>query len=570
MDKNFRFRSRDGFLFLTSYIGNDEIVKIPQTHKGKPVTGITRKCFANCDNHIKYKITEIIIPDTVLIIERLAFSDLENLEKIHMPKYLVILENYVFYMCFKLTEITLYENVKKIGQSCFELCDSLTKVTCYSKEISVSKSAFNSSLPLQDVSFNLISHLDQSFHVPLTENVFNKFKDYTKEEQNQIISNTNKKQNLKKGLFLSNNSDIISILLENKIKISIHLLNDILDYHIAENNTTIVAMLLEFKESNFSKQDVSNARERKELVDIGLELPTFSEFRKDWKFSKRDGKIIISGYKGLSTEQTIPVSLNDGTPITKICVGEKGGFSGLEVLRIEANFTAIEDSAFIGTSDLKEVVLPESLVMIRSSAFAHCINLEKINFTSTLEFIGDWAFINCQSLINIEFSDFDETDILKKYLKIGSNAFYHCLNLKKIKLSNRINIISYNTFLSCHSLEEIIIPESVLEIGWLAFSECKNLKKVLILGKIKILENGLFSDCENLTEITLPDTLEEISSKAFYKCTSLEEITIPASVKVMEDNIFLNCINLKQVNFLGDVPDDFKEYESFKINKINK
>lgn len=88
--------------------------------------------------------------------------------------------------------------------------------------------------------------------------------------------------------------------------------------------------------------------------------------------------------------------------------------------------------------ELKEVVLPESVIRIEDYAFASCINLEKISLsdktreigkkafsgcialknvfrTQSLSSIGDYAFVACESL---ELFDFDENNI-----NIGESVF---------------------------------------------------------------------------------------------------------------------------------------------------
>ena len=71
---------------------------------------------------------EVIVPDTVEIIEWSAFQDCQNLEKVVISKSLKELGDSAFKNCFKLKEIILPETLEVIGSDIFSGCSSLEKV----------------------------------------------------------------------------------------------------------------------------------------------------------------------------------------------------------------------------------------------------------------------------------------------------------------------------------------------------------------------------------------------------------------------------------------------------------
>lgn len=99
MDNLFEFKEINGFIYLTKYLGNDEVVVIPKTYNGKAVIVIGSYCLYNYRERGLDKIKQIEIPDTVRMIERFAFYHLNNLVKINMPKYLQIIRQYSFSYC---------------------------------------------------------------------------------------------------------------------------------------------------------------------------------------------------------------------------------------------------------------------------------------------------------------------------------------------------------------------------------------------------------------------------------------------------------------------------------------
>lgn len=537
MKSLFRFNTRDGYLFLTSYTGEEEVVEIPTVHKGNSVTGISRKCFLKCEREAKNKIKKIIVPDTVEVIEQNGFADLTSLETVVLPKNLQLIKQYAFKGCKALDDITFHENLKTISTGAFIGCTSLSKITSYSKDVSVGKDAFPNDIPLKDVSLNLIGSLDKYFQANLTKNLILKFDTLNSTERKELISFVNRRQNLKKDLFSLDDSRLIDILLQQKINVTLVALNDYLEYHISKENTAIIAIFLEFKEKNFSKGEIDSLKERKDLVEIGFEYPTFTEFRRDWKFLKRDDQIIVSGYKGILTKQTIPKYLDDGTPITVLDKSNYNNFSTLEILNIEAE-----------------------LIEVKGRTFYNCINLQRITLPDSIKIIDILAFAGCTNLIEIVLPP-DITEI-------NQYAFKDCTTLKEIILPDNLNYIGYQTFSGCGNLVEVIIPPKVTVLSRGAFYNCKNLNKVEILAEIIILEQNVFSNCSSLKKVVLPSTLQAIKSAAFSYCRALEEITIPATVTSINYDAFEGCINLKQVNFLGEVLELYWYNDNIKINKI--
>ena len=91
--------------------------------------------------------------------------------------------------------------------------------------------------------------------------------------------------------------------------------------------------------------------------------------------------------------------------------------------------------------------------------------------------------------------------------------------------------IGWNSFKSCSTVEEVIIPNTVTAIGKWAFSYCDSLKKVTLSENINSISEYAFSACPNLTEITFPSSLNSIGKNAFSFCSNLSKVTMPDSIK---------------------------------------
>ena len=114
--------NEDGTIAVYGYTGTDEKVIIPPTIDEKNVTAIGKCCFE--DN---LTIKEVVLPDTIRIIDYKAFADCKKLETINFPDNLETIGDYAFTTCHSLKSIDL-KNVKKLGECAFQLCISLEEI----------------------------------------------------------------------------------------------------------------------------------------------------------------------------------------------------------------------------------------------------------------------------------------------------------------------------------------------------------------------------------------------------------------------------------------------------------
>ena len=111
---------------LQSYIGNNEVVVIPNT-----VTSINDGAFAFNESLIS-----VIIPDTVSHIGKFAFTECYKLRFVKLPNNLTIISEGVFNNCSKLEYIDIPKSITSIGKSAFhgtnintiELPESVTSI----------------------------------------------------------------------------------------------------------------------------------------------------------------------------------------------------------------------------------------------------------------------------------------------------------------------------------------------------------------------------------------------------------------------------------------------------------
>lgn len=68
------------------------------------------------------------------------------------------------------------------------------------------------------------------------------------------------------------------------------------------------------------------------------------------------------------------------------------------------NVVSIEENAFHGCTDMKDVEIPMSIKTIKKGAFANCSGLIEIFVPASVESIGHGAFVSCHNLKSITVS----------------------------------------------------------------------------------------------------------------------------------------------------------------------
>ena len=228
----------------------------------------------------------------------------------------------------------------------------------------------------------------------------------------------------------------------------------------------------------------------------------------------------ITGYSGNATALYIP-----------------GEIDGHEVV-------AIGDRAFENRTDLRTVMIPDSVTRINGNAFYGCSNLANVTLSKNLESMGSSAFGNCDGLTQIEIpKSLESCDI--SYGSYG--PFRDCDKLKKVKFEEGTTIIATMLFHHCTGIEEIEIPDTVTIIKDSAFEECTNLRSVQIPDTVTKIEPEAFQNCVGLTNIRIPDSVTRIDGGAFYGCSNLVNVTLSKNLESMGNSAFGNCDKLTEI-----------------------
>lgn len=519
------------------HLAFENCVSLTNIQLPKGLTILMPQTFRNCNS-----LEQITLPETLETIEYSAFLYCTALKSIHFPPSLKTIAEYSFLGCNSLTEITLPNTLETVKKNAFAYCSILEKVTA-SETINFShKNIFSDSFKLSSVNLFLLPILSISQQLNCINFFFNQWHTLTEEDKKVLISIIKRRPKLKKALFLHLKADYINLLISEKVKISLDEIDYFLSNSIEKKSPEMTAIFLDYKEKNFSQQTIDEHENQKDLVEIGLEYPTFKKLREKWIIASQQGEISISGYKGNGEEEVIPHQLADGKKITILRRGDHNSFRPIKKLIIEAPLKYMAPYTFTHNTLLEEIVLPDTLTEIPENICAHCYRLEKVYLPDSITKLAHGAFVVCTSL--------EEITLPQNLESISTQVFAHCGKLKHIRLPDSLITIGMGAFYQCNSLEEIKFPANLELLDKSAFCGCENLTKITFqhINQKFYLGQCVFQNCSALTEVTLPEPLQTIPSDCFASCTNLEKIHLGTNVTQISRTAFAHCVNLTTVN----------------------
>ena len=241
------------------------------------------------------------------------------------------------------------------------------------------------------------------------------------------------------------------------------------------------------------------------FVEIGKEdLPTFSAMVDGYEMFFRvldeDAKTVQIGL-GEKEQNCIKADSNDerwGTILNiQIPTSVTDPSTGKTY-----SVTAIGEYAFSYIMPQQDLVIPEGITSIYSNAFLtnqYQVNLQSVKLPESLNEISSHAFEGHMKLTDIN---------MPKNLKIIGNSAFYGIGIK-----------------------ELTLPEGITYIGNDVFGCCTSLTNVKLPSDMKVLPEGMFRDSPFVVlSIELPEGLEEIGTKALMS-TKIEHLKLPSTLK---------------------------------------
>lgn len=141
----------------------------------------------------------------------------------------------------------------------------------------------------------------------------------------------------------------------------------------------------------------------------------------DFSYRVEDGLAVIEGFSGNPTSSLeIPAEI-DGYAVISIA-----------------------DRAFSGQTEMKSLLLPDTLKYIGEYSFWGCTSLKEIELGNSLESVGAFAFAGCSYIRKVELPS--------TLTEIGVSAFDGCARLKSVNIPKDCEYIGDDAFLGCGNL----------------------------------------------------------------------------------------------------------------------
>ena len=115
-------------------------------------------------------------------------------------------------------------------------------------------------------------------------------------------------------------------------------------------------------------------------------------------------------------------------------------------------------------------------------------------------------------------------------IEIGERAFYTCLQLEEVTMGNGVKKIGQEAFAGYFKMKTIHLSDSLQEIGLRAFNFCESLEALELPSSLRNIEMEAFGNCISLKSLNIPDGVQAIPPGTFDRCSSMEELYIPSSV----------------------------------------
>lgn len=470
------------------------------------VKTIGKMCFASTD------VEEIILPEGIKCIESKAFADCFNLKKINFPEGLETVEDRAFMNCGSLTEVILPTTLTKIGDYAFHNAgvEQLTlpdpknvlstganvfgaikiKSINIPKNFKLSKAMFSTCQQLRSVNF-------ESNWVLIPERCF-----YYCTNLEEI--------DISKALFIKDSAFLECHSLS---------VND-----IPAHTYVSACAFMKTGVEDVTIEDISEVEEKafsdcKALKKLAINVP--------------DGPAIA-----------------DNLCIPKELAAHCTSLQTVAFTGHTENLSSIKAAAFMGTTMLREISLPDSIRTIEQCAFYNS-GIKNIHLPEDLRQIGNGAF-GSSGIKSIVVPD--------RVTKLGRGAFNRCYGLTDVTLPESITVIPRLAFINCDKLKTISAP-NVAVVCDNAFYNCKmltafdfsrvkelgsasfagtSIRKVVLSNKLTKLQPSIFCGCKDLQSVDMSacDNVKTISTRCFEDCNKLTDIKLPLNVRKFADGCF--------------------------------
>ena len=221
------------------------------------------------------------------------------------------------------------------------------------------------------------------------------------------------------------------------------------------------------------------------------------------------------------------------------------------VVTIEDGVTKIGREEFIASTNIKQIIIPQSVTEIGDSAFSNMTQMTSQTRNTTGEYIltipdtvttlGNYLFYNCSNL-----ESFEVPKAMIDAKKIYECTYYGTKISSLDEVPIEIETIATRAFSHCLNLKNTVIPSGVKTIGYEAFGYCTNMETLTITSNVTNIGDRAFYQCTSLQQLNIPNNVQRTGVDSFYGCTGLTRVEVPCDMNFGQD-AFDGCVNIENV-----------------------
>ena len=575
------------------------------------VTNIGNYVFSGCSGLIQIKLptgvtvigdftfegcsslTRIEIPSSVTSIENGAFEGCSSLTQIEIPSSVTSIGGYAFSGCSSLTRIEISSNVTSIGVYAFWYCSSLLRI-----EVDQSNPEYTSE---DGVLFNKEKTIliacpggkQDEYKIPASVTSIDNYAFYKCSSLTQIeipasvtsidyyafhgcssllrieVDQSNSEFTSENGVLFNKEKTILIACPggkqdEYKVPASVTGIGDCAFYECSNlTQIEIPASVTSIGNGAFvGCSSLTQIEIPSSVTSIGYEAFELCFSLTIWCYpdsvAAEYAMIYDIPYLYIASSSSFDINVtDDGLAEISRFNGEESDF--VIPSEIEGHKVVSIGTGAFKDSNVKNIVVPNSVTSIGNSAFYGCSSLTQIEIPTSVTSIGDDAFHNCSSLSQIE--------IPSSVTSIGRAAFSGCSNLtiwcdpdsaaEKYAIENNIPYLYFESSTpepstspnptettSPSSFEANVSEDGTAEINGHTGEATDIVIPSEIDGhKVTSIGTSAFKNSK-LISVVIPDSVTSIGSEAFAGSASLTSVTIPASVTEIAEDAFVGCEQL--------------------------
>ena len=225
---------------------------------------------------------------------------------------------------------------------------------------------------------------------------------------------------------------------------------------------------------------------------------------------------------GMSTENLTSVTIPAGC--TAIPDNAFLNCKQLSQVTIPESVTEIGNAAFSGCTNWKEVKLPSNLESIGANAFLGVTptSLAAAQFIGAGMSLAEMtSFALAEGTAQLPAQMLAGSTSLKtltlpnSVLAIGENACADCRQLETVTIGDGVETIAEAAFRECWHLTSVTLGASVREIGDAAFRDCWRLRSVTLPASVETIGYNAFDHCSDLAEVVFLGPPPTVMAAAF-------------------------------------------------------